>query len=322
MVWPFSRDKGPSDARLGVMLSELRTMRDKLEPNQAHIAKEKAYEKMDRFDKGRTDMDEELIVVEKNLQELESLREKHKSRENADRDMLRLCNGIRTSLGKSLADITALGKEAEKAVKKAKKKNKATAQDLFAVRVEYLNLTKERIEGLRARNSTHVAIMVNESKVANVIAERGQIKAEERKQRLDEIQKKRGKGGNFDFGSIGADEGGAQGDQPLEVQQWYAQVEANKQEQEALLLEVDKGLDVLLNLANDLKREIDIVGVAIDEVDETMDETQTELNQANDRLDKLLEQSGGLARWCPIMICCVVLLALVAYLINLGRGRA
>lgn len=52
------------------------------------------------------------------------------------------------------------------------------------------------------------------------------------------------------------------------------------------------------------------------EVDEKMDTTIREYKTANERLADILEQSGGLSRWCPMVICLIILLALIGYIVN------
>lgn len=52
----------------------------------------------------------------------------------------------------------------------------------------------------------------------------------------------------------------------------------------------------------------------LEQVDSKMDETIGQFKASNRRLKTLLEESGGMSRWCPILICCVFLLALVGYI--------
>lgn len=47
--------------------------------------------------------------------------------------------------------------------------------------------------------------------------------------------------------------------------------------------------------------------------------TISNFKAANKRLKTILEESGGMERWCPVIICLVVLLALIGYMFTLGK---
>ena len=52
----------------------------------------------------------------------------------------------------------------------------------------------------------------------------------------------------------------------------------------------------------------------IEQVDEKIDQVQNKFDTANIKLNKLLDQTGGVSRWCPIIIAIIILLALLSYI--------
>lgn len=52
----------------------------------------------------------------------------------------------------------------------------------------------------------------------------------------------------------------------------------------------------------------------LDELGDKIDDTTAKYETANLRLNKLLDATGGVSRWCPLIIVGVILLALLAYI--------
>lgn len=85
-----------------------------------------------------------------------------------------------------------------------------------------------------------------------------------------------------------------------------------------MLAEISAGLDELKELATEASKQLTIQKAMLDQVDDKMDTTMRQFKTANARLKSLLEESGGMSRWCPILLIAVVVLALVGYIFHLG----
>eukprot|EP00484_Ammonia_sp_Unknown_P001470 CAMPEP_0197020874 /NCGR_PEP_ID=MMETSP1384-20130603/1734_1 /TAXON_ID=29189 /ORGANISM="Ammonia sp." /LENGTH=288 /DNA_ID=CAMNT_0042448587 /DNA_START=34 /DNA_END=900 /DNA_ORIENTATION=+ len=86
---------------------------------------------------------------------------------------------------------------------------------------------------------------------------------------------------------------------------------------------LDEKLDVILvgvkqlnQIGQDINEELDKQAVMLEEVEQKMDKVTEKLENRNEQIKKLLESSGGAARWCPILILLVILLACIGYIYN------
>ena len=89
-------------------------------------------------------------------------------------------------------------------------------------------------------------------------------------------------------------------------------------QQDKMLEEISRGLDELKEIATEANKHLTIQKAMLDQVDEKMDQTIKGFKTANQRLKTMLDESGGMSRWCPVIICLVVLLALVGYIFNIA----
>lgn len=92
----------------------------------------------------------------------------------------------------------------------------------------------------------------------------------------------------------------------------------NVQEQDALLDEISAGLEELKMLSLDMNKHLDVQAGMIQELDVKMDKTLFKMESANSRLADVLKESGGVSRWCPLLVCILLLLALIGYIINIS----
>ncbi len=150
---------------------------------------------------------------------------------------------------------------------------------------------------------------------------RREIEKERRRQRKERRRQR----GSQDGGTSGT--GSYQvGDEDIELdmigpgseqeQAFMKQVEQSRQEEEAMLQQISQGLTELHELALTLNKLLKQSRDLIDDVDLKMDKVQDRLDKTNEKLEKLLKQSGGMSRWCPLCICCVIILACAAFLFN------
>ena len=57
----------------------------------------------------------------------------------------------------------------------------------------------------------------------------------------------------------------------------------------------------------------------LNQVEDKMDDVLHKYESANMRMNKLLDATGGVARWCPLIIVGIILLALLAYIYNITQ---
>lgn len=137
--------------------------------------------------------------------------------------------------------------------------------------------------------------------------------------------RRRGRKGGDDDDDGGRDEADmedidAQMQQMSEKQQAFMdRKDAAYGQQDELLDDISKGLDELKKIGTDINKELKVQNAMLDEVDKHMDKNITNLKNANTRLKEMLEESGGLSRWCPMLICFILLLAIVGYIISSAK---
>jgi len=119
-------------------------------------------------------------------------------------------------------------------------------------------------------------------------------------------------------------EEGSAADEPIpltEKQQVFIQESIQRDAQ------LDEKLDVILEgvkqlgqIAFDIQEEFQKQDVMLSEIEQKMDDVQAKLESRNEQVKKLLDATGGAQRWCPVLILCVILVALVGYVYNLGTN--
>lgn len=102
-------------------------------------------------------------------------------------------------------------------------------------------------------------------------------------------------------------------------QKFMDQVQANVAEQDEMLDEISKGLDELKELSLDMNKALTVQNAMIGEVGDEMDRTIEKFKTANSKLKDMLEEQGGMTRWCPIIVCTCLLLAMCGYMANMFR---
>jgi len=88
-------------------------------------------------------------------------------------------------------------------------------------------------------------------------------------------------------------------------------------EQDAILEEISKGLDELHEVGQAINKTLKLQGHMLDELGDKMVAQTEAFKNANLRLKKLLDDSGGLSRWCPIVICAIIFIALVGVIYSM-----
>jgi len=104
-----------------------------------------------------------------------------------------------------------------------------------------------------------------------------------------------------------------------QVQAFMEEKDQAIKDQDNILTEINKGLDDLLHMAEDINKTLKVQDAMLDELGNKIDNNIEAFKTANLKLKHLLKESGGLSRWCPIIICFIILLALVGYIYSIIR---
>jgi methyl-accepting chemotaxis protein len=100
-------------------------------------------------------------------------------------------------------------------------------------------------------------------------------------------------------------------------QKFMDQVQANVDDQNEILDQIAKGVDELKELSLDMNKQLTLQNTMIGEVSDEMDKTIEKFKSANGKLKAILDDNGGMTRWCPMIVCLCLLLALAGYLFNM-----
>lgn len=99
------------------------------------------------------------------------------------------------------------------------------------------------------------------------------------------------------------------GSTSVQMQAFEKKVAQNMHEQDIQLEQIGQGLDDLLDLAQNMNKELVKQEYMLQQTDAKMDQQIQNFKTANMKLKDLLEKSGGSSRWVPIIILTMVLLS-------------
>jgi len=85
-------------------------------------------------------------------------------------------------------------------------------------------------------------------------------------------------------------------------------------EQNEMLDEIATGLDELLELGKNINTTLKLQDAMLNDAEVKMNKQIATLQSSNSRLKEILEETGGLTRWIPMAMCCILLLALLGYM--------
>jgi len=182
---------------------------------------------------------------------------------------------------------------------------KKLGEELLADRIRIVELMGKEIQNLVGQNGR--------VKVAPTTGLQQQLedrRAARKERRTEKQQHKKG--------------GGAVADAleaiPLSPQEeaFMKQVEANQAVEDQLLDDISVGLDELKSLAEDMNKSLKLQKVILAEVEEKMDNNIAMMKNANSRMKEIFEEAGGTSRWCSLLVCGILLLALVGFLIQIA----
>lgn len=133
-------------------------------------------------------------------------------------------------------------------------------------------------------------------------------------------KKDRDAGGSSGNGTISTDDVELEA-QPLSRQEQMFIQEANKRDEEIdeKLDQIHLGVKQLGRMAEDIHTELRVQEGMLEQVEDKMGNVIDKYESANLRMNKLLDASGGVSRWCPVIIAGIILLALLAYIYNISQ---
>jgi len=312
--------------KVNAMVNELVTIRNECLPDSKEAAMETEMKNLDAFSRKKIELNKILRSLTEDVKRLNDLRAA--APDGRDATTIKLYSENSAKL-KAAGDLWKGMKELLIVDEKKKKMTEAELHD----RKKMMNILASEIQELVNKNA-HVKA-VKESDETKTLRTR---REEQRKARREKRQKKKrgaaedggddggGKGGDKDSTLVDdiPDDDDAAGGQasapPTEAEtQFFAQVEQERVRQDEMLDEIMKGMDELKVIAEDMNTSIKATAQLADEVGQSMNKVIDKFKTSNARLKEILEESGGLSRWCPMLICIVILVALVGYMFQMVK---
>jgi len=296
------------------IVDDLTLIKAELLPDDKHGGSNSAELKnMDDFQRKRHQLS---VLLDKLRTDIDRLNDIRKSKPDADRDPM--CIRMQSDNNKAIKDATQLFSECMEIMKKDEKKKKKIDEQDLRDRHKLLELESERLKQLAMENSR---VRPNISSEEENIQKRRDIRRkkekedrEARRARREQGDGKKKKGDQFDINDDDFKVVGPQSDQEL---QFEDQVANNMKQQDELLDAIIQGIDSLKVIAEEANKQLAVQDIMIHQVDQKIDQTIQQFQTVNKRMKNLLDDSGGLSRWCPILICCVILLALIGYMFHI-----
>jgi len=309
--------------KLGVMVADLRVMKNKLVPDfgDEDQPSEEEMKKLDKFQRRKREL---VLVLKKTRDECTKLREFRKKlgEDSRDKEIIRLMSD-NSALLKSANEIWQDLKTILAEDLRNPKRMKALGDKECSLRHKTIQLLGQEVVDLTHMNSRvkdNSSAFVSElghedgAKVAPSTPSSQDDKRQARNERVAKRKANRTKNG-----AIELDDTDLRDVTPASAQEqkFMDQVTAGQVEQNLMLDEIGKGLEELTHLAIDMNKSLDLQSGMIAEIDSEMDETIARFKTANGKLKHILDDQGGMTRWCPMIVCCCVLLALLGYLFHM-----
>ena len=296
------------------MLDDLNQIRQELLPDDKEKKQQEEMKTFDDFQRKKHALNTLLQDIRTDVERLAELRNRL-GKDERDTTTIRLQSDNSDRLKEAYELFNELKKQLEKDAERTGRK-KIDDKEL-ADRRHLIILLGEDIKDLSTQNSRIRLPTGDDEEVVQQRIARRQAKdmeARERRERSRKSRKlKKGESGidEEDFQSVA----GPGNEMEMAFEE---KVAVNMAEQDKMLVEISAGLDELKELATEASKQLTIQKAMLDQVDDKMDTTMRQFKTANARLKSLLEESGGMSRWCPILLIAVVILALVGYIFHIG----
>lgn len=277
-------------------------------PDGKIAKREREMKNFDEYEKIKHTVSVILEELREDLTRLDALR-KSLGPDGRNTESIRLQNENQKRIKKA----SALWNDMKKQLIKDQKRmfNKLKKEEIQNRKKEATLLGKELCE-LANRNSRVKSLGGPEEMTLS--ARREARAAQKREERRNQKRGRRGRGRRGKKG--GGDDGEFDNirSPTQQEQQFYDKVDANRAFENEMLDEISKGMDELKEIGQAMNTELKVQEVLLDDLGNKIDDTNAKFETANKRLNELLEESGGMSRWCPFLICTIILLALVGYI--------
>lgn len=317
---PKKEEKGAGASSGGAGWRKLKPIIDDLNKICKEYGKDekqmKELEGMDQFDRAKRKLNEELLPeIKKSIDQINDMKRGLPEGER-DVNLIKLQSDTR----KKLTECSQTWNEMKKALDKELKKGERSKvpRDKLEQRGQMLSLMGNEIMDFNSRLST-VKEIKSSVELGVVAARRAERKEKKRARRG------RGRRGGDDDEAPADEEPVGDGDEfdgdgapPSEAQlQFMERKDAAYAEQDEMLDMISKGMDDLKHMGLAINKELKLQDKILDAVDEQMDKVTEKIKTQNVKLQELIDANGGAARWCPLLICAVVLLALLGYIFKM-----
>lgn len=307
--------------KIGVIVADLKKMKVALvgEDGDGTELTEEELKTMDKFQKKKRELNLALKRLREDTAKLTELR--RAKGDEPDKNVIALMaennKTIQTS-GEAWKELKRILQDDSKNEKMAKKlgekelSNRTRTIELLGQEICNLTALNSRVKDSGPKNTEELTQSTNKLDSVKKDSSRKTDRQNRRKER-------RGGGKADKDGAIKLDDTDFRDVTPSspQEQKFMDQVQANVAEQDEMLDEISKGLDELKELSLDMNKQLTMQNAMINEVSDEMDKTIEKFKTANGRLKDILDDQGGMTRWCPMIICLCLLLALAGYLFNM-----
>lgn len=319
--------------KLSSMLTQLKTIKSEMLPEEADTEREEELKNMDDFQKKKHELNTLMSSIREDLRQLDEIRAANAGGRAGQTEITLKANNTRR-----LQQTKTLLAELENVLEKDKKKNtrkssKAdqslnnAAQDTqLAKRTQIVSLLHKELVDMQNRNvGVSLRTSSDEKAMEDRHLTRNQREKEERrnarkagKDARNNTRKSSITGKNKDMTVDIHNEDFRDMKPASEQEQMFAdQAIVNIHEQDQLLDQIGDGLDELKEIAIDMNKALKFQNDMIPEIGSKVDHVNKKIDSANQRLEQIFEMNGGMTRWCPMCVCMILLLALVGYIVNM-----
>lgn len=315
----MGKKRNVSDARLNVMIRDLKLMKAQLLPDDPNAGDEEM-KGFDDFQKGKARLNAHLHALAESIRDLNDERKKLGGARS-----VRIIS-LQNENHKDLVKAKDMCLKLRGLVDRQVKKKKLPAEELEEREKFVALLSKEirRLEELNSRvqaasgggsggDATSQAIDRNRRKAAE--------RAERRKKQRERRRQQAGAGGGTGAAGDVDDMDDELESRPMsrQEQEFMQEVAEKDQQIDQMLDTVMEGLVELKEIATDINTQLDVQNEMLGEIDTKMDGTIVEYKDANRRLKDLIQkETGGATAWCPFIILAVILMGVIGYIINIA----
>jgi len=317
--------------KLDHMLKDLRDIQNELLPNENSDKMKEDLKNMDAFGKKKVSLNAKLKECRDGIGRLDEAK-RSLAVGQRDQDVIKITAENRLML----KEATTLWSELKEIYVKEEKitGKKRLEQKILIERKKMTNLLGKEIMELTNRNQSSTgrdgparpSIGLSTSPLDTdgdpTKSDRDARRKNKEAQQREERRRKRDKRKRGRKGEEKDDEMDDFKAEPMsaQVQAFMEEKDTAIKEQDEILKEINKGLDDLLHMAEDINKTLKVQDAMLDELGDKIDNNIEAFKTANLKLKHLLKESGGLSRWCPVLICFIILLALVGYIYSIVKG--